>query len=41
MKHKPKGFKDGDNVYRTTGYDDKGNGKNHLCRIKNLNPITI
>lgn len=46
MKHKPKGFKDGDNVYRTTGYDDKGNGKkityvglkklkpNHYLKIK-------
>ena len=27
MKHKPKQYEDVDNVYKTTGYDDKGNSK--------------
>ncbi|MBC3087638.1 YxeA family protein [Staphylococcus capitis] len=46
MKHNPKGFDEDSNVYKTTGYDDKGNSKkitymgmkklkpNHYLKIK-------
>ena len=38
MKHKPKQYEDVDNVYKTTGYDDKGNSKNLIHRNEKLKP---
>lgn len=39
MKHKPKQYEDIDNVYKTTGYDDKGNSKRILYTgMKKLKP---
>ncbi|PTH11159.1 hypothetical protein BU618_02540 [Staphylococcus capitis] len=39
MKHKPKQYEDVDNVYKTTGYDDKVNSKNILYTgMKKLKP---
>ena len=39
MKHKPKQYEDVDNVYNTTGYDDKGNSKKILYTgMKKLKP---
>ena len=39
MKHKPKQYEDVDNVYKTTGYDDKGNSKKILYTgMKKLKP---
>ncbi|MHB7941281.1 YxeA family protein [Staphylococcus capitis] len=39
MKHKPKQYEDVDNVYKTTGYDDKVNSKKILYTgMKKLKP---
>ena len=38
MKHTPKDYEDESNIYKTTGYDDNGNSKNHIYGNEKLKP---